>query len=182
MATTTNQLSWEAFERLPDDGLHHELIEGELQTLPPPKLRHGEIAHKLLFELKTAAERAGCRAFIEMGYKIAADPPSWIQPDISLIRAERIRQTDLDGYVLGAPELAVEVISPSESAVDVERKIELLLANGSLIIWVVYPTSRKVRVFLADGTEYQRGIHDSLTLPGILEDWSFPVAKLFDPQ
>jgi Uma2 family endonuclease len=180
MATTANQLSWEAFEQLPDDGMHHELIEGELQTLPPPKLRHANVAKRVFLALVAIEEQAGCQAYAEAGYKLTHDPSTWLQPDASLIRAERVADADPDGYLLGAPELAVEVISPSESASDVERKIELFLAHGSQIIWVIYPRSKKVRVFLADGTEFQRAAGADLTLPGIVDGFALPVATLFE--
>jgi Uma2 family endonuclease len=181
MATTTNQLSWEAFEQLPDgDGMHRELIEGELQISPPPKVRHGEVALRIYDALRAIETRARARAKHEIGYKLGTDPPSWIVPDASLLLASRDKEADRDGYFVGAPELAVEVISPSESAVDVERKVELLLAHGSQIVWVVYAKTRTVRVFLADGTSSLCGISDSLILAGILPGWTLPVAKLFE--
>jgi Uma2 family endonuclease len=182
MATTTNQLSWEAFEQLPDDGMHRELIEGELITLPPPKLRHSEVAKRAFLALAAIEKRAGSRAYQEAGYKLTQEPYTWIQPDASMIRTDRVADADPDGYLLGAPELAVEVISPSESAVDVERKVELLLAHGGQIVWAVYPTTRTVRVYLADGSASLRGLNDSLTLPGILPGWTLPVAQLFENE
>jgi len=181
MATTTNQLSWEAFEQLPDgDGMHRELIEGELQILAPPKVRHGEVAKRSFLALTAIEKRAGCRAYQEAGYRLSQTPASWIQPDVSFLAEQLAARADPDGDFVGAPELAVEVISPSESAVDVERKVELLLAHGSQIVWVVYPRTRTVRVFLADGTSSLCGISDSLTLAGILPGWALPVAKLFE--
>jgi Uma2 family endonuclease len=183
MATTTNQLSWEAFEQLPDgDGMHRELIDGELQILPPPKLRHTEVAKRIFLTLVAIEKPSGCRAYTEAGYKLTERPPSWLQPDASFLGATRAAAADLDGFFLGAPELAVEVISPSESAADVERKVELFLAHGSQIVWVIYPRTQKVHVFLSDGTASIRGIGDSLTLNGILPDWSIPVASLFENE
>jgi Uma2 family endonuclease len=182
MATTTNQLSWEAFEQLPDDGMHHELIEGELQTLPPPKSKHSEVARRASRALEVLEKHQLGRVHMEAGYKLTDDPPTWIQPDVSFLREERATATDPDGFFLGAPELAVEVISPSESAVDVERKVELLLAHGSQVVWVIYPRTQKAHVFLSDGTASIRGIQDSLTLPGILPDWTLPVASLFETE
>lgn len=183
MATTTNQLSWEAFEQLPDgDGMHRELLEGELQILPPPKLRHSEVAQRVFLALAAIQKRAGCRAYHEAGYKLGDRPPSWLQPDASMMLARRVTEADPDGYLLGAPELAVEVISPSESAADVERKVELFLAHGSLIVWVIYPRTQKVHVFLSDGTASIRGIGDSLTLGEVLPDWALPVASLFENE
>jgi Uma2 family endonuclease len=180
MATTTNLLSWEAFEQLPDDGMHHELIEGELITLPPPKSGHSNVAMQILQALFAIQERAGCRAFAEAGYKLSDDPPTWIQPDVSLIRKERVQATDPEGYFLGAPELAVEVVSPSESAADVDRKVDLMLAHGSKAVWVAFPRTRKVQVYLADGTSYSRGISGKLSLPELAPGWELPVATLFE--
>jgi len=179
MAATTNLLSWEAFEQLPDDGLHHELIEGELITLPPVKYGHSLVATRVFEALLAIRERAGCVAFLEAGYKLSDDPATWIQPDVSLIYKGRAEATALEGYLLGAPELAVEVISPSESAADVERKVELLLEHGSLAVWVVYPRTKRVHVHLADGTAFIRGVGDKLTLPELVPGWELAVAALF---
>ena len=180
MATTTNLLNWEAFEQLPDDAMHYELIEGELIALPPPKSGH-TLAAKRMYDALTAVERqAECVTFIEAGYKLSHDPATWIQPDVSFIREPRVRATSLDGYFLGAPELAVEVISPSESASDVQRKVELLLKHGSLAVWVAYPRTKKVQVHLANGTSFSRGGTDKLTLNELLSGWELPVSVLFE--
>jgi len=178
--TTTNLLSWEAFEKLPDDGMHHEVIEGELIILPPPKSRHSIVASNVADALRVFKERGLGRVLLEAGYKLSENPPTWIQPDVSLLGAERIDRTAADGYFTGAPELAVEVASPSESAPDLERKVDALLAGGSHAVWVIYPALRKARVFLRDGTSYSRGINDKLSLPDLLPDWELPVSKLFD--
>ena len=182
MATTTNQLSWEAFEQLPDDGMHHELIEGELITSPPPKSKHSEVAKRAFVALLAIEKRSSLRAYQEAGYKLSRDPASWIQPDVSFLAAQRAASADPEGYFLGAPELAVEVISPSESPVDVERKVELFLSHGGQIVWVIYPKTRTVRMFLADGSASLHGLNDSLALSGILPGWSFPVAMLFETE
>lgn len=180
MATTTNLLSWQAFEQLPDDGMHQEIIEGELITLPPPKSVHSFVAKRVYDALHEIEKRAHCCAFQEAGYKLSENPPTWIQPDVSLVRKERLKATLPDGYFLGSPELAVEVVSPSESAVDVDRKVELLLAHGSKTVWVIYPRTTKVQVYLADRTSFSRGIGESLSLPDLLPGWELPVARLFE--
>jgi Uma2 family endonuclease len=178
MATTTNLLSWEAFEQLPDDGMHHEIIEGELITLPPSKSCHSEVAMRVLdFAIQ---QRIGWRAFAEAGYKLSDDPPTWIQPDVSLIRKERVKATDPEGYFFGALELAIEVVSPSESAADVDRKVDLMLAHGSKAVWVAFPRTKKVQVYLADGTSFSRGINSKLSLTDLAPGWERPVATLFE--
>jgi Uma2 family endonuclease len=180
MATTTGLLSWEAFEKFPDDCMHHELIEGEHQVLPPAKSRHTIIAARCWKLLVAIEERANVCAYAEAGYKLSNNPPTWIQPDVSVLRKERERATVVDGYFTGAPDLAVEVVSPSETARDLQRKVKLLLKSGGHTVWVIYPDAREVYIHSADGTVVTRGMNDTLTLPALLPDWQLPVAKLFE--
>jgi Uma2 family endonuclease len=183
MATTTSTplMSWEAFERLPGgDGFHRELIEGELQVLPPAKSGHSKVAKRCYKQLASIEQQTEGQAFIEAGYKIGTSPASWIQPDASFIAGERVRDTAGTDYFVGAPELAVEVVSASESASDLQRKIGLLLKNGGRAVWIVYPRTQTVEVHLADGTSYKRTVDDQLDAPFLLAGWHFPVAKLFE--
>ena len=180
MATTTNLLSWAAFEQLPDDGMHREVIQGELITLPPPKSKHSSIASNAFVALLPLKERGLGKVFAEAGYKLSENPPTWIQPDVSFLRAERVRATLQDDYFTAAPGLAVEIVCPSESARDLARKVEALLAAGGRQVWVVYPDSRNVHVFLSERTSRICGIGDRLSLPDLLPGWEFPVAKLFE--
>jgi Uma2 family endonuclease len=92
---------------------------------------------------------------------------------------ERDRATDEGDYFIGSPELAVEVVSPSETARDLNRKIDLLLAGGCLAVWVIYPDEQEVRVFLPDGAAYTRHIHEVLTTE-LLPGWELPVSALFE--
>ena len=71
-------------------------------------------------------------------------------------------------------------MSPSETARDLTRKIDLLLAGGSLVVWVIYPDTRELRVFLPDGTSYLRRNDESLTLAEFVPGWKLPVATLFE--
>jgi Uma2 family endonuclease len=181
MATTIGQISWQAFEQLPDgDGFHREVVEGELIVLPPPKSRHSETARRMSRALAAIEDRGVARIYMEAGYKLSSDPPTWIQPDVSVLRIERARATSGDGYFEGSPELAVEVVSPSETARDLNRKIDALLAGGCLAVWVVYPEEQEVRVFVPGGTSYTRRVNETLTAPELLADWELPVAKLFE--
>ena len=160
--------------------MHRELIEGELQILPPPKSGHTKVAKRAYKELVLVEERAGGEAYLEAGYQLSADKRSWIQPDVSFLRASRVQNTADSEYFVGAPDLAIEVVSPSESTADLNRKVDLLLKAGSLAVWVLYPKQREVRVFLPGGVSYRKGIGDTLSLPEMLAGWAFPVARLFE--
>lgn len=172
------KMTWEEFERLPDgDGFHREILQGVLQVLPPPKLLHTLIAKRILRLLDSLELVVSDKSLPELGCKLSTNPASWVEPDVAFVRASRI-QSSTD-YFLGAPDLAVEVISPSESAKDVELKVGLMLAAGAQAIWVVYPETRSVHVFSPDGTSVRRGMGDKLTAPFLSTDWSVPVAALF---
>jgi Uma2 family endonuclease len=127
-----------------------------------------------------AFDKGVAQIHMEAGYKLSDNPPTWIQPDVSVLRVERARATDGEDYFVGSPELAVEVVSPSETARDLNRKIDALLAGGSLAVWVIYPEEQEVRVFLPGGTSYTRRANEMLTAPELLADWEMPVAKLFE--
>src|SRR2546423_9272319 len=108
MATITSGLmTWEQFEQLPDsDGFHRELIEGELQLLPAPKSGHSRIASRG-YEILLALKQSGLgQVFMEAGFKLAEDPATWIEPDVSFLRTARAEATDDDDYFRGAPDLA----------------------------------------------------------------------------
>jgi Uma2 family endonuclease len=180
MATTT-PISWESFEKLPDgDGMHRELIEGELQILPPPKSGHSRVAANAAEALRPLREHLGGRVLLEAGFPLTEDRRTWIQPDVSYVAKKRVQETPDSGYFLGAPELAIEVFSPSESAADLHRKVELLLKAGALAVWVLYPEQREVRVFLPSGESFRKGLGDTLSLAELLPGWEFPVARLFE--
>jgi Uma2 family endonuclease len=181
MAATTGQITWQAFEQLPDgDGWHREVVEGELIVLPPAKSRHSEIAFAMAEALLLLKQRGIAKIYIEAGFKLSDDPPTWLLPDVSVVRMERARATRGDAYFVSSPELAVEVVSPSETARDLNRKVDALLAGGSLAVWVVYPEEKEVRVFVPGGTSFIRRIHETLTIPELLPGWELPVAKLFE--
>jgi Uma2 family endonuclease len=178
MAATTHLMSWESFEKLPDDAMHRELIEGELQVLPPPKSGHITVA-KRIYDALVPAQVNGT-AYFEAGYKLSSDPATWVQPDVSFVRIERVRTTAPADYFTGAPDLAVEIVSPSESAADLDRKVQLMLRSGSMAVWVVYPQQREVTVHRPDRTSHRLTAAESLSLPELLPGWEFPVLRLFE--
>lgn len=103
-----------------------------------------------------------------------------MQPDVSVLRNERRKQIAPDGYFHGAPELAIEVLSPSESASQLSRKVELMLQAGALAVWVVYPDQRKVHMHSPGTATLRLGANNTLSLPELLPGWDLPVTKVFD--
>ncbi len=150
MDTRTLQ-TFEQFAQYPDDGMKHELLKGEHIVVPPPKSRHTRVQQKLQDVLRPYVleqQRLG-EVHIEAGFKLSSD--SWLQPDVSFVRSSQIHSSDPDGYYEGAPALAIEVASDSNSAPQLDLKIDQYFSHGSDEVWVVYPQTRKVLVHLRGG-------------------------------
>ncbi len=151
MAATTHLLTVEEFMQLPDDsrGWRQELYHGEPITLPPPKLKHGLIRRNLVKLLEPWAEKGGL-VDKEVGYRPVPQYQFWTA-DVAYLAAERFRQADPEDNVMGAPELVIEVLSPSNTAAEIYDKEQTCLANGSKEFWVVDPKRRTLRVTTQDG-------------------------------
>ncbi|HEY3935980.1 MAG TPA: Uma2 family endonuclease [Bryobacteraceae bacterium] len=181
MATVT-AAPWtiEDFARLPADGARHELNAGELITLPPVKSLHSRIARSIFIAIQAILDRHGLyEAFTEAGYVLSRNPLTIRQPDISVLSRERIRATAADSYFEGAPDLAVEIVSPSDSAEDLEIKVNQYLQGGAKQVWVAYPKTRKIHVFSSGTAPIILDQDQTLEGGDLLPGFSAKVADLF---
>ena len=171
----STSLSFEDFEKYQDDGLKHELVQGKHILLPPPKFDHSQIQHKLLYALGDyVRQRRLGDVMMEVGFRLS--PDTCLQPDVSFLRTSQIEKPRPSGYLEGAPALAVEVASESNSAAQLDLKMELYFAHGAEEVWIVYPKTRKVRVHFPDGHgETLASDLQSALFPG----WSAPLAVIF---
>lgn len=99
-------------------------------------------------------------------------------PDVSFLTNERVAAADLDGLPEGAPELAIEVVSPSQSADYMGTKVEQYLQFGARQVWVVYPKRRRIHVFRPDAAPTMLDQSETLT-GGDLPGFSVKVDDLF---
>jgi Uma2 family endonuclease len=179
-STLTAHMTLEEFERLPDDGNKHELSEGELIVMPPVKSLHSLVAAAIVELLQTYLRQHPVgRALPEAGYVLSRNPLTVRQPDVSVLSNERIAATPEDKYFERSPELAVEVVSPSDSAQDLETKVEQYLRFGAKQVWIVYPTKKRVHVFRPDAAPAVLNESQSLDGGDVLPGFSVKVADLF---
>lgn len=173
MATRT-LLTFDEFVNFQDDGKKHELLEGAHIVLPPPKFDHSRIQLILQDALRPyVKERRLGEVYVEAGFKLSAS--SWLQPDLSFVRTAQIRSVLPGGYLENAPALAVEVASESNTAAQLDLKMELYFAHGSEEVWVIFPQTRHVRVHFPDGhSETLSTTLNSELFPG----WSVPVSEI----
>ncbi len=134
---------------MPDDGDRHELIRGELRTVTPAGHPHGRIAMRFAWPLAQYVEerRLGAVYAAETGFLLASDPDTVRAPDVAFVRRERVAEVgETGGYLPGAPDLAVEVISPGDTYTGVEGKVTEWLQAGARMVIVVDPPNRAVKV------------------------------------
>jgi len=169
-------LTFEQFEQLHDDGLKHELLGGEHIVLPPAKFYHNSLQHRILFLLHPyIVKHQMGEVRIEAGFKLSSD--TWLQPDVSFIRTAQVQRPRPTGYIEGAPAIPIEVASESNTAAQLDRKIEQYFAHGSEEVWVVYPETGKIRIHFPDGSS--RTASDELK-SDIFPGWSVPLAAVFE--
>jgi len=149
MPTAVALVTFEDLERLPDEPGKTELLDGEVIQMPPAFLPHNILSEDLFLLLRQMVKtltsggtaRGLGKVHHEMGYKIGKGPDSWLIPDVSITHQD---QSASEKYYEGAPLIAIEIISESNTARYVDRKTKKYLANGSQEVWVLYPKTRRV--------------------------------------
>lgn len=166
------------------DGKNYELVDGvlvERNMSALSSLVAGELLTRVNVYCKT--NDLGWVFGADCGYRCFPGYPKKVRrPDLSFIRRDRITVAQLgEGFVPIAPDLAVEVVSPHDSAYKLAEKVQEYLDAGVPLIWVVYPPMRSVQVHRGDGTiALVRAEHD-LDGEGVLPGFRCRVAGLFPP-
>ena len=183
MSTITATFTAEQLLAMPADAWRYELVDGELRRMAPAGHEHGRVALNLAWRLgqHASTHRLGTVYAAETGFLIRRDPDTVRAPDVAFIasaRADAARA--LRGYFPGAPDLAVEVVSPSDTFSDVEEKVFEWLDAGSIAVVVVDPRRRQVTVSRGKQDIRVQGAGDVLDLSFVVAGFSIPVADLFE--
>ena len=173
---TTAQQLFEA----PDLG-RCELVQGELVMMSPAGYEHGVIAGEMYGHLFNFVKqnRLGVVTAAETGFVIGRDPDTVRAPDAGFIQASRVPRVRTRGYFQGPPDLAVEVMSPSDQADEVLAKVQDWLAAGCRVVWVVDPTSQTASVYRGSHETSLLTVADELTDDDILPGFRLPLAEIF---
>lgn len=159
-----------------------ELVRGELREMPPAGFEHGGLAWRIASRVGRFVDerRLGQCRIAETGYLLQRDPDTVRAPDFSFVSAARLsRSPRADGFFPGAPDLAVEVISPSETHQETEEKVNDYLAAGAQQVWVVNPLRRTVTIHRPDAPPVLLNEQDSLDGGALLPGFSLPIADIF---
>ncbi len=180
MSTLTTALTtWEEFVELPDpeDGSRYELHDGEVVVVPPPKPRHVLIQHRLDRWLTEHARGQG-EADKEFPYRPTANMQYW-QADVAYIPNEDWRAMSTDQYIVFAPPLVIEVLSPSNRPEKIRRQRLASFSGGTCEFWVVDPDARTIEVSVPGATS--RVYREQETVPvNVLPGIMLPVRAVFE--
>lgn len=148
--SATAPVTVEQLLRMPDDGNRYELVAGELRKMVPAGWRHGDVGGRLhsLLGHCIVENRLGKVFSAETGFLLARDPDTVRAPDVAFIHRDHLpAEEPAEAFWPGAPDLAVEVVSPGETISDVDEKVQGWLDAGVAAVWVVNPKWESVTVY-----------------------------------
>jgi Uma2 family endonuclease len=169
--------------RYPDDGYRYELVKGELKKMAPAGFEHGTLAMEFgtLLNVHVRANGLGRVTSAETGFKLTTDPDTVRAPDAAFISQKRLDEVgSVQGYWPGAPDLAVEVISPNDLYTEVSEKVAEWLRAGSRMVVVVNPRTQQVLVHAPDSDVKVLEIGDTLVGGEVVPGWQLPIKELFE--
>jgi Uma2 family endonuclease len=178
----------EDLARLPDDGWKYQLVEGRLLRMPPTGGDHDTIAARLIISLGAFVQthNLGEMTLSQSGYlvNLPDEPEKLLVPDLAFVRAARVPKrgtAEAKGFWRLAPDLVVEVVSPSQSQSEMEKTARRWLKAGTRLVWIIWPDPQQVDVWRPDAEKPATtlGINDALDGLDVLPGFSCPVARLF---
>jgi Uma2 family endonuclease len=184
MATIDGLLTAEEYLQLPDDGYPTELVRGRIVTMNIPNFRHGKLCARvaLLLGHYVHDENLGHVLSNDSGVITERDPDSVRGPDVSFYSYSRISKgADPAGYPNVAPEVAIEVRSPSDRWAKVLAKVSEYLNAGVDMVYVVDAQSQSVFAYTADQPNSTLSGDEEITFPPPLGGLRIPVHRLFEP-
>lgn len=183
MTVASQKKVWtdEEFMALPDDGSRYELVDGEVVDVGNSGMEHGNISAYLcgLIELYVRPKKLGVTCDSSTAFTLKSGNKR--SPDISFVSKERLQGLRRlpKGFFQGAPDLAVEVISPSNTFEEIHTKLVEYFDNGCQLAWVINPDERSVVVYRQPQPDRLLKLTDSLDGEDVIPGFTFPVAELF---
>ena len=180
-AEVVPKLSYEEFRQLPNDGKRYELIRGEVHVTPAPGTKHQSLVHNLDISVGSYVQKNKLGEVWEAPLDVRLNEDTALQPDLIFVagaRAEIVREE----FIAGAPDLVVEVLSPSTAAHDRATKLPLYAGAGVPEAWLIDAQAKTVEVLRLHGKKYfvdatlaGEQVLTSAQFPG----WQLPLADLF---
>lgn len=184
MTAETRLLTAEDLERLSaatQDGTRYELLRGELRTMPPVNFEHARITVCLATTLENHVVSRGLGVVLagDPGFTLERNPDTVRAPDVAFFAAARVpHPIPSRGFPELVPDLVAEIVSPTQTAAEIEEKVQMWLEMGVRLVLVLYPSRRSIMVRSAHDT---RVLSESETLDcgDVIPGFACPVRDLF---
>ncbi len=173
----------EALQSLPEDGFIHEVVNGELVMSPKNNFQHERICTRLLTALYEFNRRQ------RLGVVLGSSAGFWMRnrncraPDLSFIPKQRLLALGFDPvarkFFPGAPDLAVEVLSPNNTRAEIDERLRDFFSSGTQIAWVINPETESVEICHSMTKRALVGAGGELDGEHLLPGFRYPVADLF---
>src|SRR5687767_8579343 len=150
MSTTAQPMTASDLLRMPDDGFRYELVKGELRKMAPAGHEQGRVAARFTWRLaqRVESDSRGAVYAAVTGFLISTNLDTVRAPDVAFVSQKRLKEVGkVGGYWPGAPDLAVEVVSPGDTYTEVEEKAIEWLEAGTLMVLALNPRRRTVTVY-----------------------------------
>lgn len=166
-----------------DDDFRHELINGELITMPVPRLPHGRIATRLMVPLAQFVwDHDLGEVYDFVGFQMTWNPDTVLGPDLSFVSKQRLSEVgEVKGYWQGPPDLAVEVFSPGYRPGKVSKRIARLFSLGTKQVWIVDVKHSTVTVYRSESDTTTFSGSDYLEAPDLLPGFRVSLDRIFGP-
>ena len=183
MATSSQIVTAEELFRMPSGEHRYELVRGELHIMSPAGGKHSAVIMRLANRLGPFVEqrKLGETCAAETGFLLECDPDTVLAPDFAFIEQSRIPESGIpDAYWKIPPDLAGEVLSPSDSAAKAQSKAERWLSYGAREVWLIDPKKRTVSIHRPAAAPRVLTEHDSLS-SDLIPGFSCRVSEVFPP-
>jgi Uma2 family endonuclease len=182
MSTSTALMTAAELLELPRGQHRYELINGELKTMSPASHDHGRIALRIAVHLAQFVwkNNLGDAYAAETGFLLTSDPDTVLAPDAAFVSEARAREgRDTKGYWPGAPDIAVEVLSPGETGPRTKKKVAQWLEHGAQQVWIVNSKNETVTIHRSSGDSITFGYRETLEADDLLPGFRVAVADIF---
>jgi len=182
MSTTTLVTADELLAMPTGMGKRYELVAGELRVMSPAGWRHGNLVSRLNSKLESYVSQhdLGLVFGAETGFRLSSNPDTVRAPDVSVVLKRNMpAEEPKDGFWPGAPDLAVEVLSPGDRTGEVDEKIDAWLDAGCAAVWIVNPKQKIVTVYLSRTDVQVKAAGDVLQGDPVVPGFAFPIDELF---
>jgi Uncharacterized protein conserved in cyanobacteria len=182
MSSIVQTVTADELLKMPDDGFRYELVKGELIKMAPPGDEHGFVSINFASQLAlhVKANNLGV-AYGEVGFILSSNPDTVRAPDAAFVNRKRIEETGiLKGYRPGAPDLAVEVISPNDTYTEVQEKALEWLAAGTRMVIVLNPRKRNATIYRSLNDITILNEDDVLDIDDVVKGFKIRIKDIFE--